>query len=126
MNQQNQNSELSIGVKLLVGALVGWGVAILAIMVIFQYSKVDQWTVFLALAPGSIIGILVVYITNKDSNKRSAGKPEVSIPNPEVKREPKKSISEQLIQLKELYDNGILTESEFNKLKNNILEEFNR
>ncbi len=33
----------------------------------------------------------------------------------------KKSISEEIIKLKKLYDDGLITEEEFNKAKNKIL-----
>lgn len=111
-----------MGVKLLIGALVGWVVAILAIMLIFKLDEVNSWTIFLALAPGSIIGILVVYITNKDNKNGSQTKIEISNPVADRKDENKKTVSEQLTEIKQLYDGGILSEEEFIKLKSNVLK----
>ena len=41
--------------------------------------------------------------------------------NIENKFDDKKSISEEIIKLKKLYDDGFITEEEFNKAKNKIL-----
>lgn len=61
--------ENSIGKKLLLGALIGWGVAFLLMALLlggandFDDIKV---MLFFALAPGAISGIIVTYIINKN------------------------------------------------------------
>lgn len=60
----------SIGKKLLLGALIGWGVAFLLIFIFaFGAGYPIGFLLFLSLAPGVITGIIVTYIINKENNK---------------------------------------------------------
>lgn len=57
--------------KLLKGALIGWGVAFLLVCIIGGSPENEfgfRWYIFLSLAPGAIIGIIVTYIINKSNN----------------------------------------------------------
>lgn len=60
-----------MGVKLLLGALCGWVGVFLLISIILGVFRDSldsaQPVVFLSLAPGVIVGIVVVYIVNKPS-----------------------------------------------------------
>lgn len=63
--------ENTIAKKLLKGALIGWGVAFLLMCLIAgEFPNEDyefRWFIFLSLAPGAVIGIIVTYIINKSN-----------------------------------------------------------
>ena len=68
-----------------------------------------QYPLFLSLAPGAIIGIIVTYVVNKSSDSNV----------PPVKQE---TLEDRLIKLKSLLDQGVLTKEEFEEQKKKILE----
>ena len=103
----------SIKEKLLAGALIGWLIAFVLMCVVFgsfPRSLSDfQLSIFLSLAPGTIVGIIVTYITAKVSNNQP----------PAVNSETQE---ERLIKLKTLLDQGVLTQEEFDEQKKKILQ----
>ena len=103
----------SMGEKVFIGALLGWaGAFILMCMIFGSFPKNlsdAQYPLFLSLAPGSIIGIIVTYVVNKSSDSNL----------PPVKQE---TLEDRLIKLKSLLDQGVLTKEEFEEQKKKILE----
>lgn len=104
----------SMGKKLFLGALCGWVGAFLLVCIIageFPDSlEAVQWLLFISLAPGAIIGIIVTYIVNKSSNSNT----------PLVQQETRE---ERLTKLKALLDQDVLTKEEFEEQKKRILED---
>ena len=101
-----------MGQKLLKGALLGWGGAIIATCVITNTS-VNEFIVFLSLAPGAIVGIIVVYIMEKSKQTNETRQVNNSI----------SSVEDSLMKLKSLLDQGALTQEEFNARKKKLLNE---
>ena len=103
----------SMGEKVFIGALLGWaGAFILMCMIFGSFTKNlsdAQYPLFLSLAPGAIIGIIVTYVVNKSSDSNV----------PPVKQE---TLEDRLIKLKSLLDQGVLTKEEFEEQKKKILE----
>lgn len=109
---ENKKTE-SMGVKILIGALLGWIGAFSLVCLIAGEFPDDltaiKFILFLSLAPGVIIGVIVTYIVNKVTNTNV----------PTVKDE---SREERLIKLKSLLDQDILSKEEFEEQKKRILE----
>ncbi len=99
--------------KLLAGALIGWLIAFFSICAIAGEMPGDsagmRITLFLSLAPGVIIGIIVTYIINRFSQHS-------------VSEEEDHLLENRLEKLKSLFDQGIITQEEFNEQKQKILE----
>lgn len=99
-----------LAIKLLLGALIGWMGAYLLMKIIFKgnYFIDFEFDLFLSLAPGVVIGLLVVHMLNKNSSSNETPINQTSV-------------AEQIARLKQLLDNGILTTEEFNTQKSVIL-----
>lgn len=102
-----------MGQKLLKGALLGWLGAIIAISVLSQKSP-NSFMVFLSLAPGAIVGIIVVYIMERSKMDSLHGAQQSNTPA---------SVEDRLIKLKSLLEQGALTQEEFDERKKKLLSE---
>lgn len=104
----------TMGKKLILGTLCGWVGAFLLMCLIFRSFPTSledaTWPLFLSLAPGAIIGIIVTYIVSRSSNSNT----------PLVQKETRE---ERLIKLKALFDQSVLTKEEFEEQKKKILED---
>lgn len=72
----------------------------------------------LAFGPALIIGKILIYISKPDSQNFSN--------NNSHYNEKETSISDKIIELKKLYDQGVITKDEFNRLKSEILNVLNK
>lgn len=119
-NSGNDSQPLSIWR----GVIWGWLVAFLCIFTIRSLyggdlGKIesDGWIlmIIISLIPGGIFGAVV---TNSINNKNKA---EMSNANPSIMIKEEKILVEQLTELKDLLDKGILTQEEFDEQKKKIL-----
>lgn len=113
-SQPAQNKfKMSKGMKTLIGALLG----MCAEAFIFSYLAHDsfeltEWT-FLLLLPGAIIGAVIGFATEiYDVKSDKKEKPTVI----------KQDAASELTSFKKLLDDGIITQEEFDKKKQEILE----
>ncbi len=98
------------GKRLLKFALGGWAVAFLAASIFLggEDSLFDiKSLLFLSLAPGAITGLIIGHIMNKNDAPKSI--------------EFSKSPESRLIELKNLLDQGVLSQEEFDEQKKKIL-----
>ena len=113
--------------KAIRGALIGWAIFFLAYSMIIRFPETEaEWkiAIFLSMAPGVVVGILIAYVSSKkkDDNASSNNITQTSVSNvSEVK--PEKSVTEQLLELKNLKDSGIVSEEEFKTLKHKLLND---
>lgn len=109
----------SLGKKLLLGAVLGWLCAFLMVFLIFGEVPHDEASFriigFLSLAPGSIIGLIVTYFLNKSNKNEAIDNNQTTI------HSRNKSVTEQLTELKSLFDAGVLNQEEFSNQKSVIL-----
>lgn len=104
-------------IRLLLGGLIGWIIAVIAVFVISGDSKTGEYwlrfVAFLSLAPGGISGLLVTHMLNKKSSN--------SVDKKTMNSDNVKSVPEQLQVLKSLLDSGVLSQEEFEDQKKKIL-----
>ena len=125
---QEENSPQSMGIRVVFGALIGWISAFLLIIILFGRPDGDSLplVLFLSAAPGVIIGIVVAYITANKNNSHysneNANRQPIASPTEKENISPN-SINE-LKELKNLYDNGTISEDEFIEMKRKILNKY--
>lgn len=116
---ENSNSELQfpLGVKLLIGTLAGWAIALgLVCLLIPELPKGEEWRLWLllTLAPGAISGIIVTYVINTKKNSKNKEQDKTVVVGTQ-------SVQEQLWGLKQLLDSGVISQEEFDNQKAKIL-----
>ncbi|MCE8443261.1 SHOCT domain-containing protein [Phocaeicola dorei] len=85
--------------------------------------KIGFWGSFLlSLFLSPLIGLIIAFSSDKKSEVESMAKQEVQIQAlQEIRNNTQKSIVEQIKEAKELLDNGALTQSEFENIKQDIM-----
>lgn len=97
---------------MLCSALCGWGGAFVLSSLLLAKGEIKDMEdlralLFLSLAPGVIIDLLVNYFLSKDKTKSANNK----------------TSEERLMDLKVLLDKGLINQDEFDKQKTKILNE---
>lgn len=98
------------GKRLLKSALIGWLVAFLGSSILIGGDDTifdGQFLLFLSLAPGAIAGIIVSQILNKS--------------NESFKMVQSKTPESRLMDLKNLLEQGVINQEEFEEQKKKIL-----
>ncbi len=111
-----------MALRVLVGSLVGWLFFFMAIGLLFGFGEEAETVkvqLFLSMAPGVIVGIVIAYVTSK-KNKTTSEEEADSKPLGEPSL-PERSVAEQLLEWKKLKDSGLLSEEEFAEIKRELL-----
>lgn len=95
--------------KIIFGALLGWAAALCLIYLLFGEDSITPGTILLSAFPGVICGLAVVFLIEWLGKRQGSGASGTG------------SATQQLLELQQLYNSGLITQEEYAASKSKVL-----
>lgn len=95
--------------KIIFGALLGWAAALCLICLLFGEDSITPGTILLSAFPGVICGLAVVFLIEWLGKRQGSGTSGTG------------SATQQLLELQQLYNSGLITKEEYAASKSKVL-----